>query len=365
MATNFIGQDGFIWFVGVVEDRMDPKYAGRVRVRCVGYHTQNKTDLPTEDLPWAQVLLPITSSGISGIGQTPLGLVEGSHCVGLFRDAPYNQEPVIIGSFPGIPKDFSNTAKGFSDPEGIYPKYKGEPDTNRLAVNWGDGPMTKENPHAYLSLRSLTRITGIATADFDAQTAADGSTMAASDGTTWDQPELAYKAIYPKNHVYQTESGHIKEYDDTPLSERIYESHATGTSYELDPAGNRIDIIKGSSYTLTNLNNHISIGGNSDITIDGRHKVYINKGGLANNHYDIQVGPNASVNVQVDAGDINLVTMADGNINVNASGNYNVKVGGNYTMTVAGNRTISVDKATTDETQGAVIHRGKRIDLNP
>ena len=148
MATNFIGQDGFIWFVGVVEDRMDPKYAGRVRVRCVGYHTQKKTDLPTEDLPWAQVLLPITSSGISGIGQTPLGLVEGSHCVGFFRDAPYNQEPVIIGSFPGIPKDFSNTAKGFSDPEGIYPKYKGEPDTNRLAVNWGNGPMTKENPHA-------------------------------------------------------------------------------------------------------------------------------------------------------------------------------------------------------------------------
>ena len=94
MATNFIGQDGFIWFVGVVEDRMDPKYAGRVRVRCVGYHTQNKTDLSTEDLPWAQVLLPITSSGISGIGQTPLGLVEGSHCVGFFRDAPYNQEPV-------------------------------------------------------------------------------------------------------------------------------------------------------------------------------------------------------------------------------------------------------------------------------
>ena len=91
---------------------------------------------------------------------------------------------------------------------------------------------------------------------------------------------VSLKAIYPKNHVYQTESGHIKEYDDTPLSERIYESHATGTSYELDPAGNRIDIIKGSSYTLTNLNNHISIGGNSDITIDGRHKVYINKEAL-------------------------------------------------------------------------------------
>ena len=74
---NFLGQDGFIWFVGVVEDRTDPKHLGRVRVRCLGYHTENKIDLPTADLPWAMPMLPITSSGISGIGQTPLGLVEG------------------------------------------------------------------------------------------------------------------------------------------------------------------------------------------------------------------------------------------------------------------------------------------------
>ena len=75
---NFLGQDGFIWFVGVVEDRADPTFTGRVRVRCLGYHTENKIDLPTTDLPWAMPMLPITSSGISGIGQTPLGLVEGS-----------------------------------------------------------------------------------------------------------------------------------------------------------------------------------------------------------------------------------------------------------------------------------------------
>ena len=39
---NFLGQDGFIWFVGVVEDRADPQKLGRVRVRCLGYHTENK-----------------------------------------------------------------------------------------------------------------------------------------------------------------------------------------------------------------------------------------------------------------------------------------------------------------------------------
>ena len=102
---NFLGQDGFIWFIGVVEDRADPQKLGRVRVRCLGYHTEDKVALPTSDLPWASPVLPITSSGISGIGQTPLGLVEGSWVLGFFRDSIYAQEPMILGSLPGRPSD--------------------------------------------------------------------------------------------------------------------------------------------------------------------------------------------------------------------------------------------------------------------
>ena len=30
---NFMGKDGFQWFVGVVEDRDDPKRMGRLNVR--------------------------------------------------------------------------------------------------------------------------------------------------------------------------------------------------------------------------------------------------------------------------------------------------------------------------------------------
>ena len=209
MASNFLGQDGFIWFVGVVEDRHDPKYAGRLRVRCLGYHTQNKTDLPTADLPWAQPILPITSSGISGVGQSPLGLVEGSWVVGFFRDGQYAQEPIILGSFPGVPAELADSKKGFNDPLGTYPRYKDEPDVNRLAVNAKEGA-TESNAHLSLTLRRATRILGIATADFDATSAADASAMAASDGTTWDQPEIPYAATYPKNHTYESESGHIQ-----------------------------------------------------------------------------------------------------------------------------------------------------------
>src|SRR5210317_1104315 len=337
---NFLGQDGFIWFVGVVEDRQDPTYTGRVRVRCLGYHTDNKIDLPTSDLPWASPLLPITSSGISGIGHTPTGLLEGSWVFGFFRDSQYAQEPVIMGSLPGRTSEIADTRKGFYDPNGVYPRYINEPDTNRLAVN------DENNPHLGLELRKASRITGLATADFDATTAADGSSISASDTDTWAQPEIAYNAVYPYNHVTETESGHILEFDDTSAAERIYLAHKTGTSTEYNPNGDLVNIIKGDQYTLTS----------------GSNKVHID--GLSDNNYDIQVGPNANVNIQVDTGDINLVTK-QGKVNVNSGGDYNLKVKGNMRVAVEGNILETVEGSKTSNTSGAVIHRGSTIDLNP
>ena len=102
----------------------------------------------------------------------------------------------------------------------------------------------------------------------------------------------------------------------------------------------------------------------SDITINGRHKIFINKDAKENNHYDIHVGANANINIQVDTGDINMVTKG-GRINVNAGGDYNVKVGGNYTISVDGNKTESVSGSKISNTTGAVVHRGATIDLNP
>ena len=369
---NFLGQDGFIWFFGVVEDRNDPQKTGRVRIRCLGYHTEDKIQLPTADLPWSMPLLPITSSGISGIGQTPLGLVEGSWVFGFFRDADNLQEPIVVGSLPGRPIEEAGTT-GFYDPNKIFPRHINEPDVNRLAVNQKDDDGNETNPHLSLELRRATRITGLATADFDATKAADGSDIVASDTDNWNQPEIAYGSIYPKNHVYESESGHLLEFDDTidntdpdnPISrERIHLYHKTGSSVEYNPNGDRVNIVKGDDYMLMSGSNKVDIQGLSDITIGGRHKIYINKDGAVDNNYDIQIGPNANINIQVDKGDINLVTK-DGRVNVNSAGDYNVKVGGNYTMTVAGNRAITTEGTTTDNTTGAVIHRGKTIDLNP
>ncbi len=74
----FMGQDGFVWFVGVVEDRDDPERIGRVRVRCLGFHTEDLDKLPTADLPWAHVMHPVTDPSMHGMGNTPSFLVEGA-----------------------------------------------------------------------------------------------------------------------------------------------------------------------------------------------------------------------------------------------------------------------------------------------
>ena len=76
MADNyFMGLDGFVWFTGVVEDRNDPAKLGRVRVRCLGLHTENKYNIPTSALPWAHVMHPVTDPSMQGMGMTQSFLI--------------------------------------------------------------------------------------------------------------------------------------------------------------------------------------------------------------------------------------------------------------------------------------------------
>lgn len=89
-------KDGFNWWIGVVEDRMDPEKIGRCRIRIFGYHP-GRTQVPTEHLPWAWPVQPITSAGISGKGSTPLGPLPGTWVVGWFLDGHDMQIPVFFG----------------------------------------------------------------------------------------------------------------------------------------------------------------------------------------------------------------------------------------------------------------------------
>ena len=106
-----MGEDGFVWFTGVVEDRNDPDALGRVRVRCLGYHSEDLNDIPTKDLS-NNVMHSVSNPSMQGLGSSPSFLVEGSWVVGFFMDAKEKQQPMIIS----LPEIHQITTKGFNDP---------------------------------------------------------------------------------------------------------------------------------------------------------------------------------------------------------------------------------------------------------
>jgi len=95
---NFMGQAGFIWWVGVVENRKDPLKIGRCQVRIFGWHTADLRLIPSADLPWAHPVMPINNSTTF---TTPK---EGDYVMGFFFDGESGQFPGYLGVIPGIPQ---------------------------------------------------------------------------------------------------------------------------------------------------------------------------------------------------------------------------------------------------------------------
>ena len=110
------------FWLGIVEATGDINSAGRYKVRIFGYHTADKSKLPTKDLPYAVPINPVTSASMNGIMDTP-ALVQGSTVFGCFLDGEIGQTPVILGSIAGEPaeQDFQD-GQGFSDPAKVFPR---------------------------------------------------------------------------------------------------------------------------------------------------------------------------------------------------------------------------------------------------
>ena len=367
---NFMGKDGFTWFVGVVEDRADPKHLGRIKVRCLGYHTEDLVKLPTSDLPWAHVMNPITSATVSGVGQSPIGTVEGSWVVGFFTDGAAAQLPMVIGTLPGVPSTLpiKDAVKGFQDYiNANYPKYK-ETDVNRLAVN------DEDNPHSTLTIRKADRDLAVGVAQIDGIYEGVAQIPTDLDITGWDEPETPYAAAYPRNHVYESEGGHIKEFDDTPGSERIHERHTSGSGFEIFPDGSKVTRVKKDNYELITDDNYLHIQGISRHTIDEGLRVRVNSKGETGNNYNVEVGSGSNVNIEVNGGNINLTTLSSGqaaagqttagDININAARNLNIQVGAQMNVNVIRDSIENIGGKKDEFVVGNNTKTGKRIDLN-
>jgi hypothetical protein len=322
---DFAGKSGFIWWIGFIEDRQDPLKLGRVKVRCVGWHADNKMQLPTDKLPWAMTAFPPNNTNT-------YAPKEGDMCFGFFSDGENIQQPVLLGVFPSIPLKAANPQEAFSDPRvatqlataprppqsktyntdgtgvtiteaaqaGLNPINLDEPTTSRVARN-DAASITK----TFIQERKDNKVTSVPTAT-----------------STWNEPETKYGTVYPYNNVMETESGHLVEYDDTPGKERIHIAHRNGSFTEWYPDGDRVEKITKDKYSIVMKDDNVYIMGDCNITVQGNAEVYVQK--------------NATVKI-------------DGNVEVAVGGNYNEQVGGTYTVQSGGNMKFTAP----------------RIDLNP
>jgi hypothetical protein len=353
---NYFGKNGFVWFIGVVEDRNDPEKMGRVRVRCLGHHTEDKIKIPTDHLSWSTVMAPTTTPSMDGLGSTPPFLVEGSWVTGFFLDG-YNQESVIVGSLPGYNSRLTRdkwelTNKGFRDPNGAFPR-SNDVDTSRLARG------AASEAHDSLITRRANRITDIPKATKPKLSTVED--MQLDERALWEElhPKSNTYSQYPYNHVTESESGHVTEVDDTPGGERLMNYHRTGTFDEIHPDGSKVTKIVGSEYEITLQDKNVLIEGACNITISGACRQLI-KGDyilevegnytekIHKNHY-VKIGAGASGGNEA----YEILGNRTGNINKNdnlrinqnteiiCNGNYNQNINGIYEQTYIGDYTIT------------------------
>jgi hypothetical protein len=84
------------FWVGVVEDNSnDPMRIGRCRVRIIGTHDFDSTQVPVQTLPWVQPVLPLGSNSFSVPNVN-------DWVTGYYLDGENKQIPVMTGVLPGI-----------------------------------------------------------------------------------------------------------------------------------------------------------------------------------------------------------------------------------------------------------------------
>ncbi len=232
MTTYAIGEEGFRWFFGVVEDREDPKKIGRVRVRIYNVHpftssgSPDLVNVPTDHLPWATVINSVISAGIlginsDGVGISPTGMMVGTTVFGFFADGRESQIPVILGTLAGL---------------------TGSQEDNEL-------------PKSATGINSASQI--------------KESKKVSSASPFPGEPSPAFNAKYPYNKVLRTESGHLIEIDDTVSKERIHIMHKTGTYVEIDGEGQVVIKSVDDRFDITTKDNNVYVGGKVNMHIGG------------------------------------------------------------------------------------------------
>ena len=152
-TPGFLGAQ-FNWWIGQIADDATwrdntasgkheaggqiPGFGRRYKVRIIGYHDKQEESIPSDQLPWAQVMYPVTAGGGQASAYQTTALRQGNFVFGFFLDGQDQQVPVIIGILGNNAQTSLKTTIGKSDTNfgptsGFSESSHGETDPNRKA----------------------------------------------------------------------------------------------------------------------------------------------------------------------------------------------------------------------------------------
>lgn len=317
-TNNFLGLKGFVFWFGTVENRIDPLKLGRCQVRIQGWHNSNKTEIPSEDLPWAHPILSLNS-----LQPAALSIKDGDIVFGFFLDCEEAQFPIILGIVPGIPEILKPSTEGFTDQrtEQTLPNYPRPPESKTYNLDGSGITITNANTATrYPNILNEPTTPRIArnenisnTFIQERRTNVINDIPTANEEILWSEPETEYNTRYPFNKVITTESGHIIEIDDTPGAERIQIAHRSGTFSEFFPDGKKVEKTTKGDYKIILENGNLYILGDYNITVNGETRFY-----------------------------------SKGNFHLKTDGDLTIDVGGDMYTNVTGKSNVTIQKTLTE-----------------
>ena len=197
-----IGIKNPLWFIGVVENRNDPRKEGRVQVRAFGVHGTNR-EVETVDLPWAMC---IAGNYDPNYPIPPLN----SWVFGFFLDGRDAQQPMILGLIPtqmtSLVDPETNgwgaipTENVRLDSQGSRATDFGQPQNSRKARG-------EELDKTDIFLQEVSRVSA--------------NLNSIEEGFLLEEPAPGAAPVYPYNRVTETAGGHSLELDDSPNAARV------------------------------------------------------------------------------------------------------------------------------------------------
>lgn len=315
------------FYIGVVEDRHDPLQMGRVRVRVLGLHSDNRIDeVPIDSLPWSMVMLPANVSSTSGgISQ----LVEGTWVIVMYYDQ-YLQDPIVIGSLPStVGSQTPDYSKGFSDPYGVYPKWSDGTSNTTLI-----GKSEEFVEHPVYTERARSKVPSVPVAKrYKVSSVAADAVENAYERNEWKELELRndQPSVYPYNSVNEYEGGIVEEFDSTPGNQRVTRMHPSGSYDEIVVDGSRTIKIVGDGYEIILGTKNMYVKGNVNMTVDGSMNHFVKE------DYTLEVGGNfyqmigGSVERKVVGNDVAEIGQ---DVSINIGAEYYVRCGNTHSLLV-------------------------------